>query len=184
MPEVKTSASPVPTVRAYLKRLPSGAYRVTVLAPSLPRPVFRSYPADTGEAQAVARAVGRALEKLVGYDGKDAAEKSEHESYVSSAFDVTTGAGLALLGDNERPEKEDAKRSPYAGQTNQTESCSSNAHLQPPFPRSEQQCADSHDSTDLSETAPVERVAHSGHEVTQHRRPPRRVTVVWQGLLG
>ena len=47
--------------RAYLKRLPSGVLRVTVLSAALPRPVFRSYPLDIGEAVAVERATSHAL---------------------------------------------------------------------------------------------------------------------------
>lgn len=50
--------------RAYVKRLPSGVFRVTVLSAALPRPVFRSYPLDIGEAVAVERSVGHALELL------------------------------------------------------------------------------------------------------------------------
>ncbi len=48
-------------LRAYLKRLPSGVYRVTVLSAALPRPLFRMYPAELGEAVAVERSVGHAL---------------------------------------------------------------------------------------------------------------------------
>jgi len=47
--------------RAYVKRLPSGVYRVTVLSTALPRPLFRSYPVELGEAVAVERSVGHAL---------------------------------------------------------------------------------------------------------------------------
>lgn len=190
---------PVPTVRVYLKRLPSGAYRVTVLSPSLSGPLFRMYPAGTGEAEAVARAVGRALEKLPDYDGKDAAEESEPESSVSSAFDVTASAGLALFGDGEHPEKEDAKRAPYAGHANQTEGGDSSAHLALPscsdketapqdkesINRARIGCEgcrskpDKHASTNKLDSLPTDCIKHS----TQHRRPPRRVCVVWQGLL-
>lgn len=47
--------------RAYLKRLPSGVFRVTVLSAALPRPLFRMYPAELGEAAAVERSVGHAM---------------------------------------------------------------------------------------------------------------------------
>ena len=47
--------------RAYLSRKPSGLLLVTVLSTLLPRPVFRSYPLDIGEAAAVERSVGHAL---------------------------------------------------------------------------------------------------------------------------
>lgn len=52
--------------RAYLKRLPSGVFRVTVLSAALPRPLFRMYPAELGEAAAVERSVGHALVVLKG----------------------------------------------------------------------------------------------------------------------
>ena len=47
--------------RAYIRRKPSGLLLVTVLSTLLPRPVFRSYPLDIGEAAAVERSVGHAL---------------------------------------------------------------------------------------------------------------------------
>ena len=47
--------------RAYLSRKPGGLLLVTVLSTLLPRPVFRSYPLDIGEAAAVERSVGHAL---------------------------------------------------------------------------------------------------------------------------
>lgn len=47
--------------RAYLSRKPSGLLLVTVLSTLLPRPVFRSYPLDIGEAAAVERSVGHAM---------------------------------------------------------------------------------------------------------------------------
>lgn len=47
--------------RAYLKRLPSGVFRVTVLSTLLPRPLFRSYPVELGEVTAVERSVRHAL---------------------------------------------------------------------------------------------------------------------------
>ena len=50
--------------RAYLSRKPSGLLLVTVLSTLLPRPLFRMYPAELGEAAAVERSVGHALESL------------------------------------------------------------------------------------------------------------------------
>lgn len=50
--------------RAYLKRLPSGVFRVTVLSAALPRPLFRMYPVELGEAAAVERSVWHALESI------------------------------------------------------------------------------------------------------------------------
>lgn len=47
--------------RAYIRRKPSGLLLVTVLSAALPRPVFRMYPADIGEAAAVERSVGHAM---------------------------------------------------------------------------------------------------------------------------
>ena len=47
--------------RAYIRRKPSGLLLVTVISTMLPRPVFRSYPLDIGEAAAVERSVGHAL---------------------------------------------------------------------------------------------------------------------------
>lgn len=52
---------PVPLFRAYLRRKPSGLLLVTVLSTLLPRPLFRSYPLDIGEAAAVERSVGHAM---------------------------------------------------------------------------------------------------------------------------
>ena len=50
--------------RAYIRRKPSGLLLVTVLSTLLPRPLFRMYPAELGEAAAVERSVGHALEIL------------------------------------------------------------------------------------------------------------------------
>lgn len=47
--------------RAYLRRKPGGLILVTVLSTLLPRPLFRMYPADIGEAVAVERATSHAL---------------------------------------------------------------------------------------------------------------------------
>lgn len=156
--EKYSSENSVPTVRAYLKRLPSGAYRVTVLAPSLLRPLFRMYPADTGEAQAVARAVGRALETARAECKRASPLKSEVRIDPVSTIDPAEVSQAA----SDAEERE---------------------HLSSTVPRSEQQHTDGDRQTDQHETAPVEGIAHRGNEVTQHRRPPRRVTVVWQGLL-
>ena len=52
---------PVPLFRAYLSRKPGGLLLVTVLSTLLPRPLFRSYPLDIGEAAAVERSVGHAM---------------------------------------------------------------------------------------------------------------------------
>lgn len=156
----KTSAeTPFQTVRVirvYLKRLPSGALRLTVLSPSLPRPVFRSYPAGTSEAEAVARAVGRALSTLENSDCQ------LDEGNTASQGDTDNGS-----------EKANGIR--YLNRV---------AHgLPSPFPCGGQQTADSQHGADNDETAPVELVAHRGHEVMQHRRPPLRLRVLWQGLL-
>ena len=51
----------VPLFRAYLKRLPSGVFRVTVLSTLLPRPLFRMYPEELGEVAAVERSLRHAL---------------------------------------------------------------------------------------------------------------------------
>ena len=47
--------------RAYIRRKPSGLLLVTVLSTQLPRPVFRTYPREIGEAVAVERATSHAL---------------------------------------------------------------------------------------------------------------------------
>ena len=47
--------------RAYLRRKPSGLILVTVQSTQLPRPVFRTYPREIGEAVAVERATSHAL---------------------------------------------------------------------------------------------------------------------------
>ena len=47
--------------RAYLSRKPGGLILVTVQSTQLPRPLFRSYPLDIGEAVAVERATSHAL---------------------------------------------------------------------------------------------------------------------------
>lgn len=154
--EKPSAETPFQTVRAYLKRLPSGALRLTVLSPSLPRPVFRSYPAGTSEAEAVARAVGRALSTLENADCQ---------------FDEGNTASQG--GTDNGSEKANGTR--YLNRV---------AHgLPPPFPRCEQQHADEQRGADNDETAPVELVAHSCNEVMQHRRPPLRLRVLWQGLL-
>ena len=47
--------------RAYLRRKPGGLLLVTVQSTQLPRPVFRTYPREIGEAVAVERATSHAL---------------------------------------------------------------------------------------------------------------------------
>ena len=47
--------------RAYLRRKSGGLLLVTVLSTLLPRPLFRMYPAELGEAVAVERATSHAL---------------------------------------------------------------------------------------------------------------------------
>ena len=47
--------------RAYLSRKPGGLILVTVQSTQLPRPVFRTYPREMGEAVAVERATSHAL---------------------------------------------------------------------------------------------------------------------------
>ena len=47
--------------RAYLSRKPRGLLLVTVQSTQLPRPVFRTYPREIGEAVAVERATSHAL---------------------------------------------------------------------------------------------------------------------------
>ena len=47
--------------RAYLSRKPGGLILVTVQSTQLPRPVFRTYPREIGEAVAVERATSHAL---------------------------------------------------------------------------------------------------------------------------
>ena len=147
---------PVPTVRAYLKRLPSGAMRVTVLSPSLPRPVFRMYPAGTSEVEAVARAVGRAL-------GLSSAEQGDQKNCDANP----EIHGLVL-----RPVDDDCQQT--CGDEDKTDSASCRYIFLPP-PSNEE---------------PAENKLYpfidsdQGQQPTQHRRPPRRVCVVWQGLLG
>ena len=55
--------------RAYIRRKPSGLLLVTVQSTKLPRPVFRSYPLDIGEAAAVERSVGHALAVVFKLEG-------------------------------------------------------------------------------------------------------------------
>ena len=58
----------VPLFRAYLSRKPSGLILVTVLSTLLPRPLFRMYPAELGEAVAVGRAIRHALIFVLKFD--------------------------------------------------------------------------------------------------------------------
>ena len=130
----------VRVIRVYLKRLPSGAYRATVLSPSLPRPVFRMYPAGTSEAEAVARAVGRALSIRSNAEQSDQRNNAEAEH---KAHALPPAGGVDGCG-HHGPEE------------------TGNRHGQPE-----------------DRLAAVE-----GNEATQHRRPPLRLRVLWQGLLG
>ena len=129
---------PIQTVRVYLKRLPSGALRLTVLSPSLPRPVFRMYPADVGEAEAVARAVGRALSIRVNAEQSDQRNNAEAEHKVH-ALPASGVDGCGHHGPEEAHHR----------------------HGQPED----------------------RLVAVEVNEATQHRRPPLRLRVLWQGLL-
>lgn len=69
------TVSPI-TFRAYLSPRPGGRLLVTVLSPLLAAPLYRSYPADMGEAAAVARAVGHAL-ALCGHVGSQCPHSAE-----------------------------------------------------------------------------------------------------------
>lgn len=173
----------VRVIRVYLKRLPSGVYRVTVLTPSLPRPVFRMYPAGTSEAEAVARAVGRALEAVKNHINYSACCHSKNDSEEKSLSDfVSDGANMRFCCEQYAPNKH-SEHGIGGGQEHQAKIAGVD-HLPPPFPRCEQQHADSQHGAHHAETAPVELVAHRGNEVMQHRRPPLRLRVLWQGLLG
>ena len=130
----------LPTFRVYLKRLPSGALRVTVLSPSLPRPVFRMYPAGTSEAEAVARAVGRALSIRVNAEQRDQRNNAEAERKFHA---LAPASGVDGCG-HHSPEE------------------AHHRHGQPED----------------------RLVAVECNEITQHRRPPVRLRVTWQGLLG
>lgn len=181
--ENPSAETPFQTVRVYLKRLPSGAYRVTVLSPSLPRPVFRSYPAGTSEADAVARAVGRALEAVKNHINYSACCHSKNDSEEQSLSDfVSDGANMRFCCEQYAPNKH-SEHGIGGGQEHQAKIAGVD-HLPSPFPRSEQQPDDSQPYAHHAEKQPVERIAHSSHEVTQHRRPPLRLRVLWQGLLG
>lgn len=214
--EKPSAETPFQTVRVYLKRLPSGAYRVTVLSPSLPRPVFRMYPAGTSEAEAVARAVGRALSL-----GDANTEQECHRRDETCLNPVATCANDVAKDKGHQH-------------------CGKSSHLPPPFPCGGQQTADSQHGAEQHEVSPVELATHSCDEVmqhglvlhfgealnknacpqpnvdsvdpaclerridnekqehragenltpvafkdpTQHRRPPLRLRVLWQGLLG
>ena len=138
-PSAETPFQTVRVIRVYLKRLPSGAYRATVLSPSLPRPVFRSYPAGTSEADAVARAVGRALSIRSNAEQSDQRNnaEAEHKIHVLPPAGGVDGCG------HHGPEE---KR---------------HRHGQPED----------------------RLIAVEGDEATQHRRPPLRLRVLWQGLL-
>lgn len=165
---------PIQTVRVYLKRLPSGAYRVTVLSPSLPRPVFRSYPADVGEAEAVARAAGRALEAVKNHINYSACCHSKNDSEEQSLSDfVSDGANMRFCCEQYAPNKH-SEHGIGGGQEHQAKIAGVD-HLPSPFPRSEQQPADEQRGADNDETAPVERVAHSCDEVMQHGLVPALV---------
>ncbi len=130
---------PIQTVRVYLKRLPSGVLRLTVLSPSLPRPVFRMYPAGTSEAEAVARAVGRALSIRVNAEQRDQRNNAEAEHKVHALPPASGVDGCGHHGPEETGHR----------------------HGQPED----------------------RLVAVEGNEATQHRRPPVRLRVTWQGLL-
>lgn len=63
MPDEEHAQS-VPLFRAYLSRKPGGLLLVTVQSTQLPRPLFRMYPAELGEAAAVERSVWHAMYAL------------------------------------------------------------------------------------------------------------------------
>ena len=146
---------PIQTVRVYLKRLPSGAYRATVLTPSLPRPLFRVYPSELGEVEAVARAVGRAL-------SLSSAEQGDQKD-----CDANPGIHELVL----RPVDDDCQQT--CGDEDKTDSASCRYVFLPP----------------PSDEEPAENKlcpfidSDQGQQPTQHRRPPVRVRVTWQGLL-
>lgn len=147
---------PIQTVRVYLKRLPSGAYRVTVLSPSLPRPVFRSYPAGTSEADAVARAVGRAL-------SLSSAEKGDQKDCdANPEIHVLALASHEVLSKNQQPHCETESITPCG--VNDAVVCVDANHRQ-------------------QERSPRLAPQNVAPQLTQHRRPPLRLRVTWQGLL-
>lgn len=60
-------AKPEPLIfRAYITPKP-GRLLVTILSSALPKPLYRSYPADIDEAAAVERAVARAAQLTAGH---------------------------------------------------------------------------------------------------------------------
>ena len=89
--------------RAYLRRKPSGLLLVTVLSTLLPRPLFRSYPLDIGEAAAVERSVGHALVVVL---------KSEHAR-------VKLGVNHPMMpphADQQREDECDCQPAQYRGE--------------------------------------------------------------------
>lgn len=180
--EKPSAETPFQTVRVYLKRLPSGAYRATVLSPSLPRPVFRMYPAGTSEAEAVARAVGRALEAVKNHINYSACSHSKNDSEKQSLSDFASdGANIRFCCAQYAPNKH-SEHGIGGGQEHQAKIAGVD-HLPSPFPRCEQQHADEQHGAEKHEASPIELAAHSCDEVMQHRRPPVRLRVTWQGLL-
>ena len=83
--------------RAYIRRKPSGLLLVTVLSTLLPRPVFRTYPREIGEAVAVGRATSHALVVVL---------KSEHAR-------VKLGVNHPMMpphADHQREDEHDCER--------------------------------------------------------------------------
>lgn len=160
--ENPSAETPFQTVRVYLKRLPSGVYRVTVLSPFLPRPVFRMYPAGTSEADAVARAVGRALSIRVNAEQRDQRNNAEAEHKVHGlAFEIADS-----LGPNDTaPDASSKSRRPLV----ELVEVKPQAMHMP--------TNDKHPDQDELPTP------NACPQLTQHRRPPLRLRVTWQGLL-
>ncbi len=147
---------PIQTVRVYLKRLPSGALRLTVLTPSLPDPLFRMYPADVGEAEAVARAVGRALSLSAQEQSnqKDCDAKPEFHGLALASHEVSIK--------NHQPDCEAEPITPCG--VDDAGICVDANHRQ-------QECS------------PCLAPQNVAPYPTQHLRP-QVVRVTWQGLLG
>jgi hypothetical protein len=93
----------VPLFRAYLSRKPSGLLLVTVLSTLLPRPLFRMYPAELGEAVAVGRAIHHALVFVLKLD----------QSRVEHGVDH---AVMPPHADHQREDEHDCERPKHCGE--------------------------------------------------------------------
>lgn len=150
------TAAPI-TFRAYLSQRPGNRLLVTVLSPLLAAPLYRSYPANMGEASAVERSIRHALEALRTAFPRFSEQNHQRNYERHKQCDSESSQNFKHL--ESKPDVENVHGLPH-----DLQHASQHASQHAAVSGTEQEGAD-------------------GYAVKQHRQTPVRVRVTWQAFL-